>query len=136
MSWRARTLDGTLFGPVVDTGLDRPFLLFSSQDHNRDNDATWASFWAHQQGWKLDLKLLGAQHTSFTDAETFLPPLAPVLGLSPDQLAQDIGTIDPQRAVSIERTYLAAFFDQELRHHHSRLLDGPSPSMPEVQFEP
>ena len=129
-------LDGTLFGSVVDSGLDRPFLLFSSQDHDRGDDASWASFWARQQGSKLDLKLLGAEHTSFTDVETFLPALAPALGLPPDQLAQAIGTIDPNRAISIERVYLAAFFDRELRHRHSRLLDGPSPAAPEVQFEP
>src|SRR6476661_3123614 len=34
-------LDGTLVGPVVDAGLDRPFLLVSSHDGGRDNDETW-----------------------------------------------------------------------------------------------
>ena len=129
-------MDGTFYGPVVTAGLDRPFLLFSSQGHNRDNDDSWASFWARLRGWKLDLKLLGAEHSSFSDAETLLPQVAAVLGLPADQVAQDIGTIDPARATGIERTYLAAFFDQHLRHRHRALLDGPTPCYPEVQYLP
>jgi hypothetical protein len=35
-------LDGTLYGPVVTTGLTRPFMLLSAADHDRTNDATWA----------------------------------------------------------------------------------------------
>ena len=129
-------MDGTLYGPVVADGLDRPFLLFSSQRHNRDTDATCAAFWAHQRGWKHDFKLLGAEHISFTDGETLLPQLAGLLGLTAGQLAQQVGTIDPERAIGIERTYLAAYFDQQLRHRPSRLLDGPSPCYPEVRFLP
>lgn len=116
-------MDGTLYGPVVTDGLDQPFLLFSSQRHNRDTDDTWAAFWAHQRGWKRDLKLLGAEHVSFTDGETLLPQVAGLLGLTPDQLAQQVGTINPDRAIAVERTYLAAYFDEQLRHRPGRLLD-------------
>ena len=129
-------MDGTFYGPVATSGLDRPFLLFSSQDHNRDNDSSWASLWANLGGYRLDLKLTGAQHSSFSDAEILEPQVASLLGLSPDQLAQDIGTIVPARAIDDERSYLAAFFDQELLHHHSELLDGPSSCHPEVQILP
>jgi predicted dienelactone hydrolase len=129
-------MDGTFYGPVATSGLDRPFLLFGSQDHNRDNDPSWASFWAHLRGWRLDLKLTGAQHSSFTDAQYLEPQLAGLLRLSASQLAQDIGTIKPGRALDAERSYLLAFFDQQLRHRHSKLLDGPSPRYPQVQFLP
>ena len=37
-----------------------------------------------------------------------LPEVAGVLGLSPDQLAQQVGTIEPNRAVTVERTCLLA----------------------------
>ena len=53
-------LDGTLFGPVVNAGLDRPFMLVAAQDHGRDNDETWAKFWANLRGWRLNLQLTGS----------------------------------------------------------------------------
>ena len=127
-------MDGTLYGPVVTTGLDRPFLLMSSQDHNRDNDSTWAAFWAAQRGPKLDLKLTNSQHTSYSDGEALYPEIAPLIGLPPSQQAQLIGTIDPARAVAAERAYVRAFFDRTLRHRDGHLLDGPSPRFPEIQF--
>jgi predicted dienelactone hydrolase len=127
-------MDGSFYAPVATEGLDRPFLLLSSENHNRDNDPSWVSFWTQLRGWKLDLKLLGAKHLSYSDSEVLLPQAAAVLGLSADQVAQSIGTIDPDRAVTIERLYLSAFFDQHLRHRNSRLLIGPSPRYPEVQF--
>lgn len=129
-------MDGTFYGPVTTTGLDRPFLLLSSQDHNRDNDPSWATFWTNLRGYRLDLKLIGSQHSSFSDAEILEPQVASLLGLTADQLAQNIGTIAPTLAIDDERAYLAAFFGQEILHHRSELLNGPSPCHPEVQFLP
>jgi predicted dienelactone hydrolase len=127
-------MDGTLYGPVVTGGLDRPFVLMSSQDHGRDNDPSWAAFWAAQRGFKLDLKLTNSQHTSYSDGEALYPQLAPLIGLPPDQQAQLIGTVDPARAVAAERAYILAFFDRTLRHRDGHLLAGPSPRFPEIQF--
>jgi predicted dienelactone hydrolase len=127
-------LDGTLFGPVVTGGLDRPFVLMSSQDHGRDNDPSWAGFWTVQRGFKLDLKLANSQHTSYSDGEVLYPQVAPLIGLPPDQQAQLIGTVDPARAVAAERAYVRAFFDRTLRHRDGHLLNGPSPRFPEIQF--
>jgi hypothetical protein len=45
-----------------------------------------------------------------------------------------IGTINGDRAVTVERTYINAWFDKYLRHHDSHLLTGPSPRFPEVRF--
>ena len=89
-----------------------------------------------QRGFKLDLKLRDSQHPSFSDAESLLPELAPALDLTPDQVAAEIGTIDPVRALAAEHAYIRAFFDRELRHGDGHLLDGPSPRFPEVQFIP
>jgi predicted dienelactone hydrolase len=128
------SMDGSFYGSVPADGLDRPFLLLSSQNHNRDNDPSWASFWAHLRGWKLDLKLLGTQHQSFSDTEVLLPQIADLLDIPPGQVTQTVGTLNPDRAVTIERRYLSAFFDLHLRHRESRLLTEPSPRFPEVQF--
>jgi hypothetical protein len=66
-------LDGTIYGPVVTKGLNRPFLLISAQDNGRNVDSTWASFWAHLRGWRLDLRLKGAEHLAFSDIATLYP---------------------------------------------------------------
>jgi hypothetical protein len=129
-------LDGTIYGPVAAQGLDRPFLLVSSQDNGRDVDPTWASLWSHLRGWRLDLRLAGAEHLSFSDAVTLYHQAAPVLHLTPAQLAGLVGTIGGTRAVVIERAYLRAFFDLQLRHHDDGLLDHPSAAYPQMQFVP
>ena len=129
-------LDGTLFGPVVAAGLDRPFMLVGAQGHGRDNDPSWAQFWANLRGWRLNLRLTGAAHTSFTDFQALLPQIAGAIGLSPDGVQQLIGTIDPQRSIINQRAYVTVFFDLHLRHRDGRLLRNPSPRFPEMQFVP
>jgi dienelactone hydrolase len=129
-------MDGTLFGPVVTAGLNRPFMLLSSAGHNRGNDPSWAQFWNASVGWKRDFQLLGSAHGSYFDAEILVPQVAGVLGLTPEKLAEIIGTINPARAITVESAYLDAFFGQHLRHHPGHLLDGPSPRFPEMVFVP
>jgi hypothetical protein len=129
-------LDGGLFGPVVAAGLARPFMLVGAQEHGRDNDPTWAQFWANLRGWRLNLRLAGAAHNSFTDFQALLPQVAGVLNLPPEVVQQQIGTIDPQRSVINQRAYVTAFFDLHLRHRDGRLLAHPSHRFPEMQFVP
>jgi predicted dienelactone hydrolase len=129
-------LDGTIYGPVAAKGLNRPFLLVSSQDNGRNVDPTWASLWSHLRGWRLDLRLAGAEHLSFSDAVTLYHQAAAVLHLTRAQLAGLVGTIGGTRAVAIERAYLRAFFDLQLRHHDDGLLDHPSAAYPEMRFVP
>jgi hypothetical protein len=66
----------------------------------------------------------GTVHSSFTD-----------LGVLAAQLGVDIGaSIDAYRALAITRTYVSAFFDQNLRCRPQPLLAAPSPAYPEVTF--
>ncbi|MGW3174990.1 alpha/beta hydrolase, partial [Streptomyces sp. NPDC001153] len=127
-------LDGQFFGPAPSKNLDRPFMLFSSATHNRDNDGSWRTLWSHLKGDRVDIQLHGAAHVSFVDDEAMAPQEAILLRLTPAQLQQVYGTIDPNRAIEIQRVYLAAFFDQELRHRHSTLFDGPDKKYPEFSF--
>ncbi|WP_229881762.1 alpha/beta hydrolase family protein [Streptomyces alanosinicus] len=127
-------LDGQFFGSAPGKDLDRPFMLFSSGTHNRNNDSSWRKLWPHLKGYRVDIQLHGAAHLSFSDNEVMVPQEANLLGLSQAQLQQQFGTIDPERAVKIQREYLAAYFDQVLRHKHSTLLDGPAKSYPEISF--
>jgi hypothetical protein len=93
-------LDGTLFGPVVNAGLDRPFMLVAAEGHGRDTDESWAKFWANLLGWRLNLQLTGSAHNSFTDFQVLIPQAAGVLNLPPDAVRQAIGTIDPHRSIT------------------------------------
>jgi dienelactone hydrolase len=129
-------LDGSLYGPVVTAGLDRPVMLLAHQDKTRDTDPSWGPFWNASTGWKRDFQLLGSQHFSYSDAEVIYPQTAAVMGLTPAQLAGIVGTIDPARAITVESTYVDAFFDLHLRHHPEPLLDGPSARFPEMLFQP
>ncbi|MFJ6836251.1 alpha/beta hydrolase family protein [Streptomyces sp. NPDC091209] len=127
-------LDGQFFGTAPSKDLDRPFMLFSSGTHNRNTDSSWRTMWSHLKGYRVDIQLHGAAHLAFSDNEAMVHQEAGLLGLSQAQLQQQYGTIDPNRAIAVQRTYLAAFFDQTLRKQHSTLLDGPDKKYPEISF--
>lgn len=138
-------MDGTLgFGddpahldlsPVAKSGLHRPFLLMGSggpggSDHR--TESSWRAFWAHGRGWRADLTLARSRHGSYTDAEAILPQLR---GRIPDEMiSDDVGTIDPGRAIAAERAYVSSFFDRWLRRKDDGLLNGPSSRYPEIEF--
>ncbi|MFJ7904094.1 alpha/beta hydrolase family protein [Streptomyces sp. NPDC096198] len=126
-------LDGSLLAPVT-TGTDRPFLLFGSDLGPGPEDPSWDQFWNSQSGWKRELALTNSTHTSFTDLETLLPQAAPLLGLTPSQVTQAIGTLDPHRAIHAQRAYIRAFFDLHLRHLDNHLLQHPSPRYPQIRL--
>jgi dienelactone hydrolase len=126
-------MDGPFVGTAAPAGSDRPFLLLSS-DH-ADPFAGWDTFWADQRGWKLELRLKGSTHGSFTDGEVLVPQLAAVLGLTPGEVVYQIGTGEPQRSIRVQRAYIRAFFDAQLCHRGGGgLLRAPSPRYPEMQF--
>jgi predicted dienelactone hydrolase len=132
----AINMDGRFWGPLAQEGVNRPFLLLTGSEHTEQNDPTLASFLAASMGPTLHLALANSQHPTFTDAEELEPELAPALGLTPDQVAADLGTISPKTAVTDERAYIRAFFDKYVRNRDNHLLDGPSPRFPDIQFEP
>jgi dienelactone hydrolase len=127
-------LDGTLWTPQAVAGSDRPLLLFGRQDLDSYEAVTWAEFWTKQRGPKLWLNLKDSTHHTFTDFAPLVPQVAPIIGQSSSWIIAEIGTINGQRAVAIERAYIRAWFDAFLRHHDSGLLSRPSPGYPEVVF--
>ena len=126
-------LDGGVSERVAATGLRSPFMVISGDsaaDHPKTEE-NLTELWPHLTAWSRWLRLREAGHLSFTDFETF----APALGIPPGARADQFGTISPDRAVTVERAYLLAFFTQQLGHRHRRILDRPSPRYPEVVFE-
>ncbi|WP_030684461.1 alpha/beta hydrolase family protein [Streptomyces sp. NRRL B-1347] len=119
-------------GPFVDSGdksglSGRPFLMMGTEaDHSPGGeDASWDATWKRLEGWKRWLTLSGADHFAFTD----LAPLAGQLG------EDDPEGLPGRRAAEITRDYAGAFFDEQLRHRHTPLFDGPSKANPEVIFQ-
>jgi predicted dienelactone hydrolase len=127
-------MDGTLWTPQAVAGSGGALLLFGEQTLAADEASSWDEFWAKQRGPKLQLSLLGSEHATFTDFAPLVPQAAPILGEPPSWVTELIGTINGPRAVTVERTYIRAWFDTYLGRHDSRLLAGPSPLFPEVQF--
>lgn len=120
----AANLDGTLYRPESVAGLDRPALLLrNGEAWEGDQDPTWGQAWPGIHGWKRWLAVRGTDHSSFTD-----------IWLIIDQLTGQGPPLDPARAIDVTRTFLAAFFDQHLKHEPRPVLDGPSAKFPEVVF--
>lgn len=127
-------MDGSVSGPVVAAGLDRPFLLLGSQAHgeDEDEDETWPALWAHLRGPRHWLELGGSGHMSFTDLQV----LYPQAGVPPEAMEPAFGTIEGNRAIAVQRAYVRAFFDRYLCHGNGKLLAGPSRRYPEMRFLP
>jgi predicted dienelactone hydrolase len=121
-------LDGTMLGRVVDTGLDRPFLMVGSDGHV-EQDPTWTSF-RTRSSRATTLEIAGAAHLDFTDLPALFAFRSPD---EPRELLQ-IGPIDPRRSTKIQTAYVRAFLDHHLRGKPTPLLDGPSRRYPEVRF--
>jgi predicted dienelactone hydrolase len=125
-------LDGDLFGDVVQTGLDKPFMVIQS-DPGSCSNSDCRSFQHEVQailrtvprGASYHLGIKGTEHFNFSDYAVYFSP-ARVLGL--------LGSIDGVRGLQITRTYVRAFFDTYLNKTPSPLLRGPASTYPEVQF--
>lgn len=129
----AAELDGGVSDRVAATGLHAPFMVISgnSSAGHPKTEENLTALWPHLTGWHRWLRLRDSGHLTFTDFETF----APALNTPPATRQRLFGTLNPERAVTIERTYLRAFFAQHLDHRHQRLLDRPSTRYPEMIFE-
>lgn len=120
-------LDGSPYGEVIQAGLNKPFLQIyhDGADPQSVHDMrTIAQHTPRGEGYLLTIK--GTAHMNFADYALMFSPLR-LLGL--------LGPIDGSRGLEITRAYVRAFFDTYLNHSASPLLQGPSSSYPEVQFE-
>jgi predicted dienelactone hydrolase len=120
--------------PPITTDLDRPFMMVTAEYPRGEPPV--AQFWSHLTGWKLNIQADGAAHSSYTDYKVLGPQMAAALGMSDEDLANWVGTLDATRAVRIQQAYPMAFFDLHLRHRRQRLLEGPCPAFPEVGYIP
>jgi len=123
-------MDGSFFGPDIQRGLTKPFVIMASKGDNRTTDFTWGEVWPKLRGFKREIEIEGAEHGTFTDG----PVLADLLGVK-SELEDFVGTIAARRVEKIQHAYLTAFFDFAVRgKKKEKLLDGPSKEFPEVTF--
>ncbi|KAK9762323.1 hypothetical protein K7432_012054 [Basidiobolus ranarum] len=124
-------LDGALWGPVVEKGLDRPFLIMGLTQHNRSNAASWAKFWPNLRSWRLQLQLANSGHLTYSD----IPVLTDLLDIRDPVQVPVIGTINGLRSLLIQRTYITAFLGRILGHTNDPILQRPDSKFPEITFE-
>jgi hypothetical protein len=128
----ARQLDGRPFMFLCSAGVT-PF-----KTPGQPEAAGIPGFWQGLSGWRLFLSMNDSAHFSYTDYEAFLSQLT-VAGIitasqASEVVAPYLGTIAPAQAIAAQRAYLGAFFDLQLRHHDTHLLDAPSRQYPEIDF--
>ncbi|KAL3424963.1 PAF acetylhydrolase [Phlyctema vagabunda] len=126
-------LDGTFFGPVIHSGLSKPFLIFGHEGKDTTTDPSWAAIWPKLTGWKRELMLNESQHYTFSD----LPDIVSVLGIVdalPAEIDAVLGTLDGPRALKIVTDYVTLFFDMVLKGKKSKTLNGATSAYPEVSF--
>ena len=128
-------MDGNFHGPVVQRGLDRPFLIFNRPNNTHLTSQNFAEMWSHLRGWKLELTLAKAEHITFSD----VPLLTKLWGWSPfTSTIYDpgavLGTLDGKRGFDVITAYVVAFMDFVLKGVESEILRLPSPLYPEVSI--
>ncbi|MFD7580285.1 alpha/beta hydrolase family protein [Kitasatospora sp. NPDC059817] len=122
-------LDGTMDVTVPASGIGgKPFLMIGHPLPDGAEDSSWTESWPHLDGWKRWLTFAGSNHGTFTDFPLFFEKL---------NLPQPPGTtMSGERGVELTRSYVAAFFDLQLKGVQQPLLDGPTAANPEVTFQP
>ena len=123
-------LDGGLYGPVIRKGLKDPFMLFGHKDN--DTSQTWIDIWPHLN-WKLDIEILNATHTTFTD----IPLLAELIfgDPLPGFVQGVVGGVPGVRARDVVSTYVAAFMKTVLKCEPQALLQRQDSAYPEIEFD-
>lgn len=107
-------IDGSMFGSVLKTGLDRPFMLIGHENKTQETDPSWKTVWPQLKGWKKEIEVKGAAHYSFSD----LPLIISVTGLQgklPAEVEQVLGSIEGRRMMQLTVTYVTTFLNMILK---------------------
>ncbi len=136
-------LDGSLYGPVVQTGLRRPFLLMLSpipagfkqrcgaRCAHLSEFHFFRTFYSHLHGPRYAVELAHSGHESFDDPVWIKPQLTAIDPAAAKQF--DVGSIDARVAVGTVSGYLAAFFDRYLRGKAAPVLNDPAKTYPALR---
>lgn len=124
-------LDGTMFGPILNSGSRLPFMLVGHENKTQETDPSWKSIWPHLTGWKKELEIKKTAHYSFSD----LPLITAVTGLQdklPAGAEQILGSMEGRRMMRLTVTYVTAFLDLVLKSGSERAFRRANKEFPEV----
>ncbi|RAR03297.1 nad(P)-binding protein [Stemphylium lycopersici] len=103
-------LDGTMFGPVLKTGFEQPFMLMGHENKTQETDSSWKAIWPRLTGWKKEFEVKSMTHYSFSD----LPLVITTLGLDgklPSEAQKLLGSNEGIRGTNLTTTYVKAFLE-------------------------
>jgi hypothetical protein len=124
-------LDGSMFGSVLTTGFDGPFMLMGHENKTQETDPSWKTIWPHLTGWKKELEVRNTAHYSFSD----LPLVISALGLDgklPAEVGGLLGSIEGRRMTKLTTTYVATFLDMVLKGAKEGAFSKAGDQFPEV----
>lgn len=124
-------LDGTMFGPVLDKGLDRPFFFMGHDNKTQATDPSWKTIWPKLRSWKKEIEVRKSAHYSFSD----LPLLLQALGVGGESLPGVevlLGSIEGRRMMQLTVAYVVAFLDMVLKVESKEAFDTLLKEFPEA----
>lgn len=132
-------LDGSLFGPVVQKGLDRPLINIGDPHLAKEQHWAWDVIWSRLRGFKLQLRINDIKHLGFTDLPLVFdsaPNAKALRNESAEHLGSlpGLGTLPGLRVRAILAEYITAACGFFVTGKKSDLLNGPSPLYPEVVY--
>jgi hypothetical protein len=114
-------IDGSLYGPVVSAGLDKPFILAGRHAGEAGDSPPWTAFYENLRGPKMMAVVNGTTHYSYVDVRLLLTTQDIPDDMIPlvEELA---GTVDGARLEAIVQGILAGFAALTLRGEADTLL--------------
>ncbi|MFH8409761.1 alpha/beta hydrolase family protein [Streptomyces sp. NPDC018019] len=128
-------LDGTPYGEVLRTGLERPFLIcqFTADDPEYPEEPRARErLWRGLRGPRHHLLVTGGGHESATDLDALAGPLGFRECTDPGDYADALGSLPEGRGVEITRACVGAFFERYLSGAEGTWCDTGAPPFPEV----
>ncbi|CAG8953991.1 hypothetical protein HYFRA_00009090 [Hymenoscyphus fraxineus] len=119
-------LDGSLWPPVSEVGLDQPFMFMGSvidgtTAHSHFTDESWYDTWALLRGFKYDITLNNSRHSTYGDLTYLLESLDHV---PMDNETLTVGTVDGGVAMVDISTVVVDLFDWVLKGKERRKGGG------------
>ncbi|KAK8116821.1 uncharacterized protein PG998_005102 [Apiospora kogelbergensis] len=105
-------MDGRFFKPVLEKGLDRPFVLLGRPDHSSE-DPTWPAVYDKLLGARVEMAVAGTIHASFTD----FPVIVNSLNLTKSTAELVAGSVSGRRMDLVINSVLVAFCDFVFGHN-------------------
>lgn len=131
-------MDGAMYGPGAENGVDRPFMIMGSDGHNSsiESEPTWTPFVKamedkHPNVFFREFSMEDSTHGSWTDS-SLICDIVP--GLKENEALADFcgGKATGDRAMEIMKHYLKQFIEFTLHHAPEGDLSHPNPKYPDM----